>query len=116
MIELNSYIIVIFCKLLLSLCAGKNIFLFLGAAGFWVSLDRIVTKYTFEQPRRSTFMFFVFSIFILLGHSMMHHLMMHHPLVLHYLKLTQESRHRRRIHLHLNPNEDSTLVSYYLHI
>ncbi|XP_063623481.1 equilibrative nucleoside transporter 4 [Cydia splendana] len=81
-----------------------------SAAGFWVSLDRIVTKYGFRQPRRSTFMFFVFSILILLGHSMLHHVMMKHPLVLHYLRLTNESRHRRRIQLHLNPNEDATLM------
>ncbi|GBP94960.1 Equilibrative nucleoside transporter 4 [Eumeta japonica] len=81
-----------------------------SAAGFWVSLDRIVTKYGFRQPQRSTFMFFVFSILILLGHSMLHHVMMRHPLVQHYLRLTRESRHRRRIHLHLNPNEDATLV------
>ncbi|KAF9419041.1 hypothetical protein HW555_004368 [Spodoptera exigua] len=45
-----------------------------SAAGFWVSLDRIVTKYGFRQPQRSTFMFFVFSILILLGHSMLHHM------------------------------------------
>ncbi|XP_049873997.1 equilibrative nucleoside transporter 4 [Pectinophora gossypiella] len=81
-----------------------------SAAGFWVSLDRIVTKYGFRQPRRSTFMFFVFSILILLGHSMLHHVMMRHPLVQHYLRLTNESRHRRRIQLHLNPNEDATLM------
>ncbi|CAG9793845.1 unnamed protein product [Diatraea saccharalis] len=81
-----------------------------SAAGFWVSLDRIVTKYGFRQPRRSTFMFFVFSILILLGHSMLHHVMMRHPLVQHYLRLTNESRHRKRIQLHLNPNEDVTLM------
>ncbi|KAH9637222.1 hypothetical protein HF086_016244 [Spodoptera exigua] len=84
-----------------------------GAAGFWVSLDRIVTKYGFRQPQRSTFMFFVFSILILLGHSMLHHVMMRHPLVQHYLRLTNESRHRRRIQLHLNPNEDATLAFNY---
>lgn len=83
----------------------------LGAAGFWVSLDRILTKYGFRQPRRSTFMFFVFSILILLGHSMLHHVMMRHPLVQYYLRLTNESRHKRRIQLHLNPTEDATLVS-----
>ncbi|OWR53787.1 Equilibrative nucleoside transporter 4 [Danaus plexippus plexippus] len=81
-----------------------------SAAGFWVSLDRIVTKYSFSQPKRSTFMFFVFSILILLGHSMLHHVMMRHPLVQHYLRLTNESRHRRRIQLHLNPTEDATLM------
>ncbi|XP_026499290.1 equilibrative nucleoside transporter 4 isoform X2 [Vanessa tameamea] len=81
-----------------------------SAAGFWVSLDRIVTKYGFRQPKRSTFMFFVFSILILLGHSMLHHVMMRHPLVQHYLRLTNESRHRRRIQLHLNPTEDATLM------
>ncbi|XP_059053856.1 equilibrative nucleoside transporter 4 [Achroia grisella] len=81
-----------------------------SAAGFWVSLDRVVTKYGFHTPRRSTFMFFVFSILILLGHSMLHHVMMRHPLVQHYLRLTNESRHRRRIQLHLNPNEDVTLM------
>ncbi|CAH0398729.1 unnamed protein product [Chilo suppressalis] len=81
-----------------------------SAAGFWVSLDRIVTKYSFRQPHSSTFMFFVFSILILLGHSMLHHVMMRHPLVQHYLKLTNESRHRKRIQLHLNPNEDVTLM------
>ncbi|XP_022830447.1 equilibrative nucleoside transporter 4 [Spodoptera litura] len=81
-----------------------------SAAGFWVSVDRIVTKYGFRQPQRSTFMFFVFSILILLGHSMLHHVMMRHPLVQHYLRLTNESRHRRRIQLHLNPNEDATLM------
>ncbi|KAJ0178310.1 hypothetical protein K1T71_006133 [Dendrolimus kikuchii] len=81
-----------------------------SAAGFWVSLDRIITKYSFGQARRSTFMFFVFSILILLGHSMLHHVMMRHPLVQHYLRLTNESRHRRRIQLHLNPNEDATLM------
>ncbi|XP_014368858.2 equilibrative nucleoside transporter 4 [Papilio machaon] len=81
-----------------------------SAAGFWVSIDRIITKYGFRQPRRSTFMFFVFSILILLGHSMLHHVMMRHPLVQYYLRLTNESRHRRRIQLHLNPNEDATLM------
>ncbi|CAK1586206.1 unnamed protein product [Parnassius mnemosyne] len=81
-----------------------------SAAGFWVSLDRIVTKYGFRQPRRSTFMFFVFSILILLGHSMLHHVMMRHPLVQYYLRLTNESRHKRRIQLHLNPNEDTILM------
>ncbi|CAH2091172.1 unnamed protein product [Euphydryas editha] len=81
-----------------------------SAAGFWVSLDRIVTKYCFRQPKRSTFMFFVFSILILLGHSMLHHVMMRHPLVQYYLRLTNESRHRRRIQLHLNPTEDATLM------
>ncbi|XP_041987215.1 equilibrative nucleoside transporter 4 [Aricia agestis] len=81
-----------------------------SAAGFWVSLDRIVTKYWFKQPKRSTFMFFIFSILILLGHSMLHHVMMKHPLVQHYLRLTNESRHRRRIQLHLNPTEDATLM------
>ncbi|XP_073967073.1 equilibrative nucleoside transporter 4-like, partial [Choristoneura fumiferana] len=81
-----------------------------SAAGFWVSLDRIVTKYGFRQPRRSTFMFFVFSILILLGHSMLHHVMMRHPLVIHYLRLTNESRQRRRILLHVTPNEDATLI------
>lgn len=86
---------------------------FPGAAGFWVSIDRIVTKYGFRSPQRSTFMFFVFSILILLGHTMLHHVMMRHPLVQHYLRLTNESRHKRRIQLHLNPNEDATLVRYY---
>ncbi|XP_028170214.1 equilibrative nucleoside transporter 4 [Ostrinia nubilalis] len=81
-----------------------------SAAGFWVSLDRILTKYGFRQPRRSTFMFFVFSILILLGHSMLHHVMMRHPLVQYYLRLTNESRHKRRIQLHLNPTEDATLM------
>ncbi|XP_026316750.1 equilibrative nucleoside transporter 4 [Hyposmocoma kahamanoa] len=81
-----------------------------SAAGFWVSIDRIVTKYGFRSPQRSTFMFFVFSILILLGHTMLHHVMMRHPLVQHYLRLTNESRHRRRIQLHLNPNEDATLM------
>ncbi|XP_037973296.1 equilibrative nucleoside transporter 4 isoform X2 [Plutella xylostella] len=82
-----------------------------SAAGFWVSIDRILTKYTFKQPRRSTFMFFVFSILILLGHSMLHHMMMRHPLVLHYLRLTSESRHKRRILLHLNPSQDNAVES-----
>ncbi|CAF4908460.1 unnamed protein product [Pieris macdunnoughi] len=81
-----------------------------SAAGFWVSLDRIMTKFEFSEPQRSTFMFFTFSILILLGHSVLHHLMMRHPLVLHYLRLTVESRHRRRIQLHLNPTEDATLM------
>ncbi|CAB3251553.1 unnamed protein product [Arctia plantaginis] len=81
-----------------------------SAAGFWVSLDRIITKYGFRQPQRSTFMFFVFSILILLAHSMLHHVMMRHPLVQYYLRLTNESRNRRRIQLHLNPNEDATLM------
>ncbi|XP_026731045.1 equilibrative nucleoside transporter 4-like isoform X3 [Trichoplusia ni] len=81
-----------------------------SAAGFWVSLDRIVTKYGFRQPQRSTFMFFVFSILILLAHTMLHHVMMRHPLVQHYIRLTVESRQKRRIQLHLNPNEDATLM------
>ncbi|KAL4707697.1 hypothetical protein ACJJTC_014878 [Scirpophaga incertulas] len=81
-----------------------------SAAGFWVSLDRIITKYGFRQPRRSTFMFFIFSILILLGHSILHLGMMRHPLVQYYVRLTTESRHRRRIQLHLNPNEDITLM------
>lgn len=81
-----------------------------SAAGFWVSLDRIITKYSFGQARRSTFIFFVFSILILLGHTILHHVMMRHPLVQHYLSLTIESRHKRRIQLHLNPNEDATLM------
>ncbi|XP_013190869.2 equilibrative nucleoside transporter 4 [Amyelois transitella] len=81
-----------------------------SAAGFWVSLDRIITKHSFSQPKRSTFMFFVVSILILLAHSMQHHVMMRHPLVQYYLRLTMESRHRRRIQLHLNPNEDVTLM------
>ncbi|KAJ2944346.1 hypothetical protein O0L34_g18348 [Tuta absoluta] len=81
-----------------------------SAAGFWVSLDRILTKYCFKPPQRSTFMFFVFSILALLAHSMLHHMMMKHPLIQHYLRLTNESRHRKRIQLHLNPNEDATLM------
>ncbi|XP_053606361.1 equilibrative nucleoside transporter 4 isoform X2 [Plodia interpunctella] len=81
-----------------------------SAAGFWVSLDRIITKYEFPQPQRSTFMFFIVCIVILLLHSVLHHVMMKHPLVLHYLRLTIESRHRRRIQLHLNPNDDVTLM------
>lgn len=84
-----------------------------GAAGFWVSLDRIATKYSVNQERRSTFVFFVFSIIILLYHCYMHHVMMKSPMVLYYLKLTAESRQRRRIQLHLNPNEDATLVMFF---
>lgn len=43
---------------------------------------------------------------------MLHHVMMRHPLVIHYLRLTSESRQRRRILLHVTPNEDATLVSF----
>ncbi|KOB73285.1 Equilibrative nucleoside transporter 4 [Operophtera brumata] len=63
----------------------------------------------FDTPTRSTFMFFVFSILILLLHSMLHHMAMRNPLVQHYLKITTESKQKRRIQLHLNPNEDATL-------
>ncbi|KAG6459437.1 equilibrative nucleoside transporter 4 [Manduca sexta] len=81
-----------------------------SAAGFWVCLDRIITKYGFPQPQRSTFVFFIFSILVLLGHSLLHHVMMRHPFVQYYLRLTRESQLRRRIQLHLTPNDDATLM------
>ncbi|XP_072947546.1 equilibrative nucleoside transporter 4 [Epargyreus clarus] len=81
-----------------------------SAAGFWVSADRILTKYTVPQEKKSTFFFFIFSIIMLLFHCCLHHLMMRNPMVIYYLKLTAESRQRRRIQLHLNPNEDATLM------
>lgn len=81
-----------------------------GAAGFVVSFDRIATKLCFHTPVRSTFMFFVLSILILFIHSTLHHLAMKNPLVQHYVRITTESKQKRRILLHLNPNEDATLV------
>ncbi|XP_028039041.1 equilibrative nucleoside transporter 4 [Bombyx mandarina] len=81
-----------------------------SAAGFWVCIDRIVTKYWFPSPQRSTFVFFVFLILVLMGHSLLHHVMMRQLFVQYYMKLTKESQRRRRIQLHLTPHDDTTLM------
>lgn len=80
---------------------------FLGAAGFWVSVNRILTKSMVDDERGNTSMFFVLSILTIVMCFVLHQLVRKTEFVQFYITLCQE---RNRITL--EPTEDIGLVQF----
>lgn len=84
-------------------------FVKLGAAGFWVSVNRILTKSLVNDERGNTSMFFSLSIMTIVMCSVLHWIVRKTEFVQFYVNLCQE---RNRIIL--EPTEDVGLVRLLL--
>lgn len=80
-----------------------------GAAGFWVSMNRIITKSLVDDERGNTSMFFALSIMTICLCSVLHRILRKTEFVQFYVNLCQE-----RNKITLEPTEDVGLVSRVL--
>jgi len=91
----------------------KEIFgyIFSGVAGFWVSINRIITKSLLNDERGNTSMFFILSNMTILLCFVLHQVVRKTDFVQFYITLCQE---RNRITL--EPTEDVGLVCCILYL
>jgi len=83
--------------------------MFSGVAGFWVSINRIITKSLLNDERGNTSMFFILSNITILLCFVLHQVIRKTDFVQFYITLCQE---RNRITL--EPTEDVGLVCNYV--